>query len=197
MSGRTCRRRFAEWRDLGVFERVCNELRSELPTARIAHLDATFVRSRGGGEELVGLTRHGKGSKIQALVDEDSMPLMFQLTSANPNESTITHSLLEDVDELPDIVVADKAYDYDFYATRSPSAARSCSPRIASLARSHPAIKSTSAGTTSDAGPSNDSSRGSPPGDGSPPDTRNEPSTTGNGSASASASSTPAAGIWP
>lgn len=42
------------------------------------------------------------------------MPLMFQLTSANPNESTITHSLLEDVDELPDIVVADKAYDYDF-----------------------------------------------------------------------------------
>jgi hypothetical protein len=80
----------------------------------MADLDATFVRSRGGGEELVGLTRHGKGSKIQALVDEDSMPLMFQLTSANPNESTITHSLLEDVDELPDIVVADKAYDYDF-----------------------------------------------------------------------------------
>jgi len=113
VSGRTCRRRFAEWRDLGVFERVCNELRSELPTVRIAHLDATSVRSRGGGEELVGLTRHGKGSKIQALVDEDSMPLMFHLTSANPNESTITHSLLEDVDELPDIVVADKAYECD------------------------------------------------------------------------------------
>jgi transposase len=114
VSGRTCRRRFAEWRDLGVFELVCNELRSELPAAQIAHLDATFIRSRGGGEELVGLTRHGKGSKIQALVDEHSRPLMFQLTSANPNESTITGSLLEDVDELPAIVVADKAYDYDF-----------------------------------------------------------------------------------
>ncbi|MCB0878828.1 MAG: IS5 family transposase [Thermoleophilia bacterium] len=114
VSGRTCRRRFAEWRDLGIFELVCNELRSELPEPAIAHLDATFIRSRGGGEDLVGLTRHGKGSKIQALTDEDSMPLMFQLTSANPNESTITHSLLEDVDELPAIVVADKAYDYDF-----------------------------------------------------------------------------------
>lgn len=114
VSGRTCRRRFAEWRDLGIFELVMNELRSELPAAQIAHLDATFVRSRGGGEELVGLTRHGKGSKIQALVDQDSMPLMFQLTSANPNESTITRTFLEGVDELPAIVVADKAYDYDF-----------------------------------------------------------------------------------
>lgn len=114
VSGRTCRRRFAEWRDLGIFEIVMNELRCELPAAQIAHLDATFVRSRGGGDELVGLTRHGKGSKIQAMVNEDSMPLMFQLTSANPNESTITESLIEDADELPAIVVADKAYDYDF-----------------------------------------------------------------------------------
>ncbi|MCW2956657.1 MAG: family transposase [Thermoleophilia bacterium] len=114
VSGRTCRRRFAEWCALGLFELVMNTLRSELPTAQIAHLDATFVRSRGGGEELVGLTRHGKGSKIQAMVNEDSMPLMFQLTSANPNESTITRTLLEDVDELPPVVVADKAYDYDF-----------------------------------------------------------------------------------
>jgi transposase len=114
VSGRTCRRRFAEWRDRGVFELVCNELRSELPAAQIAHLDAMFIRSRGGGEDLVGLTRHGKGSKFQALCDEESRPLMFQLTSANPNESTITGSLIEDVESLPPIVVADKAYDYDF-----------------------------------------------------------------------------------
>jgi transposase len=93
---------------------VCNELRTELPEPAIAHLDATFIRSRGGGEDLVGLTHHGKGAKIQALTDEDSMALMFQLTSANPNELTITHSLLDDVDELPAIVVVDKAYDYDF-----------------------------------------------------------------------------------
>jgi transposase len=114
VSGRTCRRRLAEWCDAGVFERVCDELRNRLPLGRVAHLDATFVRSRGGGHDLVGLTRHGKGSKIQALCDPRSRPLSFQLTSANPNESTITSGLLDATGELPKIVVADKAYDYDF-----------------------------------------------------------------------------------
>lgn len=114
VSGRTCRRRFAQWRDDGVFESVCDELRAHLGPVDIAHLDATFIRSRGGGDELVGLTRHGKGSKIQAMCDEQSLPHIFQLTSANPNESTITGSLIEDEVELPAIVVADKAYDFDF-----------------------------------------------------------------------------------
>jgi transposase len=114
LSGRTCRRRFAEWRDLGVFEAVCEELRHAIPNARVAHLDATFVRSRGGGDDLVGLTRHGKGSKVQVACDGHSRPLFFQLCSANPNESTTTQWLIEDMDALPKIVVADKAYDYDF-----------------------------------------------------------------------------------
>lgn len=113
VSGRTCRRRLAQWRRLGVFELVFEELRSKVPEARIAHLDATFIRSRGGGDDLVGLTRHGKGSKVQALVDEHSRPLAFQLASANPAESTITGRLIEEVDELPLVVVADKAYDFD------------------------------------------------------------------------------------
>lgn len=80
---------------------------------RIAHLDATFIRSRGGGEDLVGLTRHGKGSKIQALVDEDSRPIAFQLASASPTESTITRDPIEKLDDLPEVVVADRAYDSD------------------------------------------------------------------------------------
>lgn len=114
VSGRTCRRRLAQWREAGVFELVCDELRHALPNATIAHLDATFVRSRGGGDDLVGLTRHGKGSKIQVMCNSDSQPLMFQLTSANPNESTITEGLIEDHDRLPKIIVADKAYDHDY-----------------------------------------------------------------------------------
>lgn len=114
VSGRTVRRRLALWRDQGLFEAVLEELRPHVSSARIGHLDATFVRSRGGGEDLVGLTRHGKGSKVQVLVDESSLPLAFQLASANPNESTITGALLEAAAELPGLVVADKAYDYDF-----------------------------------------------------------------------------------
>lgn len=113
ISGRTCRRRLAEWRDLGVFELAFEELRSKLPEVRIAHLDATFIRSRGGGEDLVGLTRHGKGPKVQTLVDEDSRPIIFQLASAHRAESTITEELIEKLDDLPEVVVADKAYDSD------------------------------------------------------------------------------------
>lgn len=113
VSGRTCRRRLAEWREADAFELVCDEMRHALPDAKIAHLDATFIRSRGGGDDLVGLTRHGKGSKIQVMCDSDSQPIMFQLTSANPAESTITSSLIEDHEHLPKIVVADKAYDSD------------------------------------------------------------------------------------
>lgn len=51
---------------------------------------------------------------MQVACDEQSLPLFFQLTSANPNESTTTRWLIEDMPELPEIVVADKAYDYDF-----------------------------------------------------------------------------------
>jgi transposase len=112
VSGRTCRQRLACWRDAGVFEQVCALIQDDLPDCPIGHLDAVFVRARGGGEE-VGLTRHGKGSKIQALVDEQSRPHAFLLTSANPHEATITPQLLELLDHLPELVVADKAYDSD------------------------------------------------------------------------------------
>jgi transposase len=46
--------------------------------------------------------------------DRDSMPIAFQLESANPNESTITRALVEKTRILPDVVVADRAYDFDF-----------------------------------------------------------------------------------
>jgi transposase len=71
-----------------------------------------FVRARYSGD-LVGLTRHGKGSKLQALVNDDSMPLAIQLVSANPHEAKITSALLDLVDKMPDVVVADRAYDLD------------------------------------------------------------------------------------
>ncbi len=71
-----------------------------------------FVRARCGGD-LVGLTRHGKGSKLQALVNDDSMPLAIQLESANPHEAKITPAPLDLVDKMPDVVVADRAYDLD------------------------------------------------------------------------------------
>ena len=112
VSGRTVRNRLADWRRTGVFEQVYEVLRRKLNTATVAHLDAMFVRARCSGD-LVGLTRHGKGSKLQAMVNDDSMPLAIQLESANPHEAKITPALLDRVDEMPDVVVADKAYYLD------------------------------------------------------------------------------------
>lgn len=112
VSGRTVRSRLAEWRHAGVFEQVYEVLRRKLDPTTVAHLDAMFVRARYSGD-LVGLTRHGKGSKLQALVNDDSMPLTIQLESANPHEAKIAPALLDMVDEMPDVVVADKAYDLD------------------------------------------------------------------------------------
>ncbi len=152
ISGRTCRRRFAKWRDLGVFETVLAELTPDRTEVEIAHLDATFIRSRGGGSDLVGLTRHGKGSKVQVMVNEDSLPLAFQLTSANPNESTIIASLLELAGPLPGVVVADKAYDYDFLRDAfKEHGSKLLSPHRAT--RKKPRVtRNRSAATTGDAG---------------------------------------------
>ena len=114
VSGRTVRRRLAIWRRLGVFELVCQELQALLPTAAVGYLDATFLRSRGGGREEVGLTKHGKGSKLQVICDERSRPIAFLLLSANPAESRSARELLRLAGiRLPLKVVADRAYDTD------------------------------------------------------------------------------------
>ena len=46
VSGRTVRSRLAEWRELGLFEQVCGELRAALAAPAVAHMDAMFVRAR-------------------------------------------------------------------------------------------------------------------------------------------------------
>ena len=92
-----------------MFEQVYEVLRKKLGPAAVAHLNAIFVRARYSGD-LVGLTRHGKGSMLQALVNDDSIALAIQLESANSQEAKITPALL---DKMPDVVVADRAYDLD------------------------------------------------------------------------------------
>lgn len=117
VSGRTVRDRLPRWRALGVFEAVCHSLRDLLPPAAVAHLDATFMRSRYTGA-MTGLTRHGKGSKLQVLCNEHSLPISFRLTSANPAESTITPDLIGVTEDLPPMIVADRAYDADHLRDR-------------------------------------------------------------------------------
>ena len=112
ISGRTVRRRLAAWRAGGVFEAVCQQLLAAQAAPPVGYLDATFIRSRGGGDQEIGLTRHGKGSKLQVIVNERSIPVAFLLISANPAEAATTQELLEAAGiRLPLTIVADRAYD--------------------------------------------------------------------------------------
>jgi len=114
VSGRTVRRRLRAWRAAGQFETICERLVAEEPDEATGYVDVTFIRSRGGGSDEVGLTRHGKGSKLQVIVNGHSRPIAWLLVSANPSEQRTFHDLLDRAGvKLPSLIVADRAYDVD------------------------------------------------------------------------------------
>ena len=109
---RTVRRRLAQWRTAGVFDAWALALRDAyLPAHGPCFMDATFVRARTSGED-VGLTRHGKGSKVQAIFDWRSMPVAWQLQAAGPGEGQTAQAWLPTLTprERPAILVMDRAY---------------------------------------------------------------------------------------
>ena len=74
-------------------------------------MDATFIRARTSAADI-GLTRHEKGCKFQALFDSASMPLAWQLSAAGPAEARTGGQLLAELpaQRRPEILVMDKAY---------------------------------------------------------------------------------------
>lgn len=77
-------------------------------------VDATFAAAKGGGE-AVGLTRKGKGTKIQLVVDAKGIPLAVSLDAADRAESHMVQQTLawEETDIQPERLIGDKAYDCD------------------------------------------------------------------------------------
>jgi transposase len=71
-------------------------------------------RGKKGGL-CVGKTKRGKGTKILAVADGNGLPLAVGIGSASPHEVKLVEAVLDDsiLDELPDCVVGDKAYDSD------------------------------------------------------------------------------------
>jgi len=63
----------------------------------------------------VGETKRGKGTKLMAVADGAGLPLAVHTTTASPHEvSLVTDTLLESfVDEFPERLIGDKAYDSD------------------------------------------------------------------------------------
>jgi transposase len=78
-----------------------------------AFVDATFASAKRGGS--VGSTKRGKGTKIVAIASSDGLPLAVSVESASPAECRLVEAVLAGcfLDELPERLIGDKAYDSD------------------------------------------------------------------------------------
>ena len=61
----------------------------------------------------VGPTKRGKGSKIMAVCDGNSLPVAVTVASASPAEVKLAEATLKEriIPNLPAVMVADRAYD--------------------------------------------------------------------------------------
>lgn len=112
---------FQKWQHLDVF----SDFRRILTQAmeRFGHIhkeeafiDATFVRSLSGGEQ-VGCTKLGKGVKVMAIVDKNSHPISLYIGSANPHELQLLPPTVDNLmtKSTPKFLIGDRAYDSDVH----------------------------------------------------------------------------------
>jgi len=64
---------------------------------------------------LVGKTKRGKGTKIMGIADGHGLPIALRTESASPAEVKLVSQTLDErvVDEAPERLIGDKAYDSD------------------------------------------------------------------------------------
>lgn len=77
-------------------------------------IDATFAPAKSGGA-AVGLTRKGKGTKVQVMVDGQGLPLGVSIAPADTGETQMVQQTLElfEQDSQPERLIGDKGYDSD------------------------------------------------------------------------------------
>ncbi len=63
----------------------------------------------------MGKTKRGKGTKIMAIADSAGLPVSVWIASASPHEVTLVEETLDQmlVEEAPERLIGDKAYDSD------------------------------------------------------------------------------------
>jgi transposase len=115
----TCHRRFQQWVREGRFVEVLRLLAGHLHergklNLDEAFVDATFASAKKGASPSVP-TKRGKGTKIVAIASGDGLPLAVTVESASPAECKLVEAVLAGcfLDELPERLIGDKAYDSD------------------------------------------------------------------------------------
>lgn len=107
------------WSQSDVFRKIYAAIISNLiDQGRVSldqcFIDATFAAAKGGGQ-CVGLTRKGKGTKLQLIVDQNGVPLALSIDAASVGETSMvqqTLGLLEE-ESTPERLIEDKGYDSD------------------------------------------------------------------------------------
>lgn len=98
-----------------LFARVLRQL---IQTGRVdldeCFIDATFAAAKGGGR-AVGLTRKGKGTKLQVIVDAQGLPLGLSVAPASTGETAMVQGTLAfmEPEVQPDKLIGDKGHDCD------------------------------------------------------------------------------------
>ena len=124
----TCWRRFAEWADAGVFERLHLVLLDRLGEQSMVDgsgllVDSASLRAKRGDHVGANPVDRGKpGSKLHLATDAGGTPLALLLSGANVNDSLLFEVLIDEVPPVrtpagrrrcrPERVYADKGYDH-------------------------------------------------------------------------------------
>ena len=126
-------RRFRRWTGKGVFQRMFEELSSELDFGEV-RIDGTNVRVRQhatgkGGAEKPGRSRGGLTTKVVALVDALGRLARFELLAGHRHESPAAEGLLTGL--TFGALLANRGFDSDrLIATRYDQIELSCSTMI-------------------------------------------------------------------
>lgn len=115
----TCHRRFQQWRQSGVMDRLLEALAKDLERGgkiklEECFIDGSFSAAKKGGAG-VGETKRGKGCKIMAITDSAGLPISLCTASASLHERKFVKALIEQplTEGKPERLIGDKAYDSD------------------------------------------------------------------------------------
>lgn len=105
----TCWRRFREWSEAGVWDRIHKQLLRPLAEAGVLKtdrvvIDSASVRALYGGEHTgPNPTDRGKnGCKRHVICDANGMPLVIQTGPANQRDEELVEPMLKQFPPLPD-----------------------------------------------------------------------------------------------
>ena len=120
----TCHRRFQEWVEANVWEKILVKLavdlkkRGKIDLAE-CFIDGSFAKAHqhsagaaSGTDEAIGKSRGGSSTKIHLAVDSGGLPVYFEISGGQINDIVHAQSLVSAAPKSCS-VTADKGYDSD------------------------------------------------------------------------------------